>query len=134
MLTVTKRFTFDSAHHLPNHTGLCKFLHGHTYILEVTVGAGDAGLELFHEQGFFIDLKYLKDLVGDVLDRYDHTDLNKEIDTNPTAERLVMRLWGDIQANLPESVELVKLRLNETPNGWVTYTGSDPTFDHRVVL
>lgn len=38
MLTVTKKFKFDAAHMLSGHEGLCKNLHGHQYLLEVTVG------------------------------------------------------------------------------------------------
>ena len=35
--SITKRFTFEAAHSIPHHTGKCKNLHGHSYILEITV-------------------------------------------------------------------------------------------------
>ena len=36
-ISVTKIFKFDAAHFLPEHSGKCADLHGHTYRLEVTV-------------------------------------------------------------------------------------------------
>ena len=47
MIRVTKKFTFDAAHLLPKHPGLCQNLHGHTYHVEVTLQAphvNDAGM------------------------------------------------------------------------------------------
>ena len=36
-MKLSKIFTFDAAHHLPNYTGKCKNLHGHSYQFEVIV-------------------------------------------------------------------------------------------------
>ena len=36
---ITKRFTFEACHHLPNYNGKCANVHGHSYKLEVTVSA-----------------------------------------------------------------------------------------------
>jgi len=134
MLTATRRFTFDSCHVLPNHPGKCSRPHGHTYIVEVTVTPldNDYTHEVWKKQGFFIDFGLLKDKVARVLDKWDHHDLNG-VDPYPTAERLVLVLWNQLNSILYDSTPtccLVKLRLHETPNNWVEYDGSDHCFSH----
>src|SRR3989304_3773612 len=37
MLSVTKRFKFDAAHHLPYYEGKCFRRHGHRFFLDVSV-------------------------------------------------------------------------------------------------
>ena len=36
-MRVRRRFGFEAAHRLPNHPGKCRELHGHSYVLVVTV-------------------------------------------------------------------------------------------------
>ena len=36
-LSITKEFTFEAAHWLPDHQGSCNRPHGHSYILEIEV-------------------------------------------------------------------------------------------------
>ena len=59
MISVTKVFTFDSAHNLINYEGACRNLHGHTYKLEVTV-CGD-----INEMGMVCDFSELSLLIKD---------------------------------------------------------------------
>ena len=133
-LLLHRRFTFDAAHILPNHPGKCSRPHGHTYILEVSVQGSILNDDLWKEQRFFVDLGTVKSIVKAELDqRWDHFDLNQTVDDYPTAERLVHRMWEALAPRLlVEGVVLRHLRLNETPNGWVSYDGEDPIFDHRV--
>ncbi len=68
MTTVTKTVTFDAAHILTNHQGLCKNLHGHTYRVDVSV-AQDAEATA----DMVIDFKDLKAILEEViLARFDH--------------------------------------------------------------
>lgn len=39
MTTATKEFRFEAGHCLDGHKGKCKNLHGHNYVVEVTLGA-----------------------------------------------------------------------------------------------
>ena len=68
MITVTKTVTFDAAHVLTNHQGLCKNLHGHTYRVDVSVAqAKDDAADMV------IDFKDLKGIANEVIcDRFDH--------------------------------------------------------------
>jgi 6-pyruvoyltetrahydropterin/6-carboxytetrahydropterin synthase len=89
MLTITKKFEFSASHILPNHPGHCSNLHGHNYILEVTLGRN----ELHEKSGMIMDFGMLKGIVADqILNRVDHAHLNDVLgDMRPTAENLV--LW-----------------------------------------
>lgn len=112
MITVTKIFTFDSAHHLPFHKGKCKNLHGHTYKLEVTVcGRPD-------ENGMLIDFGDLKKIVSEkIIEKYDHKNLN-EFFEHPTAEIMV----GSIALELAETIPgISKVRLWETPTSYAEW-------------
>ena len=136
MLTATRRFTFDSMHVLPNHPGKCRRPHGHTYILEVTVVAVDTKVahDLWKHQGYFIDFGDLKNMIKAVLESWDHYDLGNQ-DEYPTAERLILKLWRQIEKEFcrgegPCPCDLVTLKLHETPNNWVEYDGHDYAFSH----
>jgi 6-pyruvoyltetrahydropterin/6-carboxytetrahydropterin synthase len=112
--TVTKILSFDAAHSLPDHNGLCRNVHGHTYSIEVTV-AGPV-LEGGSSDGMVIDFGDLKERIADlVVDCMDHQYLNDLFDFVPTAEALAAwsfdRLSG---AGLP----VVRVRLWETPTSY----------------
>lgn len=102
---VTRSFTFEAAHRLPWHPGRCKDLHGHSYRLEVTV-EGPVGPD-----GVVSDFADVKEVVKrEVVDRYDHTDLNDLLD-NPTAELIAHEAWKRLHA---AGLPLARLRLWET--------------------
>ncbi len=115
-MVIYKKFAFDSAHFLPNvpEGHKCKNMHGHTYNLTVFL-EGDLDTDL----QWVMDFKELKDVVKPVIDRIDHRLLNdiKGLE-NPTAERIVVWIWEQIEPKLPL---LSKLELNETPTSGAVY-------------
>lgn len=42
---ISKKWSFDAAHQLPNHDGKCANLHGHTYSVEVFLEAPDGQIK-----------------------------------------------------------------------------------------
>jgi len=113
MITVTKIFTFEAAHHLPFHKGKCKNLHGHTYKLEVTVsGTRDIN-------GLVIDFGDLKKIVSEkIIEKYDHKNLN-EFFKHPTAEVMVESIAWELKGTIPG---INKVRLWETPTSYAEWT------------
>ncbi|TVP75571.1 MAG: 6-carboxytetrahydropterin synthase [Gemmatimonadales bacterium] len=97
--------------------------HGHNYEIEVTVDG-----EIDPETGYVMDLKLLKDAIqGEVIDDVDHRNLNEQVSwlagVNPTTENLVVAIWNRLAPALPDSVELRRIVLRETPRNHVEYTG-----------
>ena len=132
---VTRRVHFSAAHRLAREDwseernrrvfGACSNprWHGHNYELDVTVEG-----EIDPETGFVMDLKALRDRVGErVVDDLDHRNLNLEVpwleDVNPTTENLVVRIWDRLERELPEGTSLARLVLWETPRNYVEYSG-----------
>ena len=90
-MLVTREFTFDSAHFLTDYYGKCERMHGHTYKLQVTLEGK------VQSNGLLIDFVVLKRIVKKyVLDKIDHQVLN-EIIENPSAERIVVWIWDQLQ-------------------------------------
>lgn len=128
MVSVTKTFRIEAAHHLPNHKGKCRFLHGHSYKLEVTV-VGPLNLDPGSaECGMIIDFSRLKKIVQEnIIEVYDHQNLNEHMD-NPTAENLCV-MWGRaIQKHLPHGLYVKSCKVWETHDSYAEYTADIPKF------
>jgi 6-pyruvoyltetrahydropterin/6-carboxytetrahydropterin synthase len=131
---VTRQVHFNSAHRLENPTrsqawnvkqyGPCSDIHGHNYVLEVTVaGRPDPAT------GYVVDLGDLKRVMNDaVADRCDHHNL-ADVDFLRglilSTENLAIAFWGEIEPRLPAG-RLHCVRLYETPRNFVDYFGSAP--------
>lgn len=106
---------------LPNHPGKCARLHGHSYRLEVALegplhGGGPAA-------GMVEDFDAVSRIVKEaVVSELDHRSLNELIE-NPTAENIVVWVWGHLAHRLPG---LAELTLWETPTACVVLRKGDP--------
>ena len=81
MYEVTIKKSFSAAHLLKEIGGKCEELHGHNFLVEVSVKA-----ESLNEEGLLIDFRVVKRWTDEVLEALDHKYLN-ELDyfknTNP---------------------------------------------------
>jgi len=132
MVYATRKFTFSAAHRYWRDEwpaeenarvfGHLTVVHGHNYVLEVTVrGPVDA------RTGMVMDLGELKRLVGEaVIARFDHADLNQDplfaSGSLPTTENLVRAMW-DLLGPKVGAERLYRLRLWEDPTFHVEYLG-----------
>lgn len=147
-LTVTRKFEFDAGHRIPNHQSLCKHLHGHRYVLEVTLTGTTIEQKDARDFGMMIDFGDIKHVIKTYLvdewDHaflvYDHDDIVKNflatmldhktvvLPCVPTAENLVAIAFAKIEVLLTEklahynqTLKLQHVRLYETPNCWADY-------------
>jgi 6-pyruvoyltetrahydropterin/6-carboxytetrahydropterin synthase len=138
---VTKRFTFEMAHALRCHDGLCAGIHGHSYVLDITI-AGEPAVAPDHpKDGMVIDFADLKDTVRPIVDRYDHALLLHERErgsmdpanalfrrviftsTQPTCENLLLTIVEELLPKMPEGTKLCAARLQETATSWAEWVG-----------
>ena len=139
MLKVTKIFRFELAHAIHGYNGLCKNIHGHSYILHVTVGAADGSDQYLPSTGFIIDFKDLKKIIKDaVVSPFDHGLILSEeylihhpemrkMDNlhiwkmEPSVENILLYIKHQISDKFPEGVSLVKLKLYETSDSYAEF-------------
>ena len=88
MLTITKRYTFEAAHHLPNHKGKCARPHGHSYKVDVTISGPLKPDEGQSDAGMVIDFDDLDAIVKPLIEMLDHHHLNTLLQFRTTAENI----------------------------------------------
>ena len=123
MLTIIKYFEFEAAHKLPKHPGKCKFVHGHSYKLEI----GISGL-INPDTGMIADFSQLKLMVKEmIIDRLDHSYFNElnlgEFPSScPTAENMVEWIVSQLQPRAALlGCEVVLVQLWETSGSRVEW-------------
>jgi 6-pyruvoyltetrahydropterin/6-carboxytetrahydropterin synthase len=139
MIQLTKRAEFCAAHYYANAAwseeenrrvfGECGDVHGHNYVLEVTIQG-----EPSPETGMVMDLRALKDLIVEVvLDRFDHKHLNRDVpyfkEKIPTPENLAVVIWELLEPRLEgrQGLRLHRIRLHEDGSSFVDYYGERTT-------
>lgn len=133
------------AHALNGYDGLCKNIHGHTYHLSVTFLGEVLDDPESPENGLVVDFSTIKDIVKSrVIDDFDHTLVlmaNSPIsrggnleqfyerilytEFQPSCENLLLEIKRKIEPVIPEKVELVRIRLDETPGSYAEWLKSD---------
>lgn len=139
MLSVTKIFRFETAHAIHGYNGHCKNIHGHSYVLHVTVSHAEEGGSYLPSPGFIYDFKELKQLVNKaVISRFDHQLILSEAyirdhDTTmhfenltvwkmePTAENILLYIRDELGKELPKNIVLYRLKLYETNDSYAEW-------------
>jgi 6-pyruvoyltetrahydropterin/6-carboxytetrahydropterin synthase len=142
---LTKEFRFEMAHALWNYDGLCKNIHGHSYILFVTVIGEPITDENNPKLGMVMDFGDLKKIVSEeVVDQLDHSvvlskatpnleQLNIDqmferffiTDYQPTCENMIVDFADRISKRLPQDVTLHSLKLHETATSFAEWYAED---------
>jgi len=73
-MKISKQFRFEASHQIQNHLGKCANLHGHSWILTVTVEG-----PLFLETGMVMDFFDIKSCVQPLVNFLDHSHLGSGI-------------------------------------------------------
>ena len=98
MWLISTEAKFSAAHQLHGYSGKCEKLHGHNFKVKVTVET-----HTLQEIGLGIDFKELKVMLIDVIEKFDHCNLNElpEFETlNPTAENIAKLIWDNLNSKL----------------------------------
>jgi len=143
-IRITKQFNFEMAHALYGYDGPCKNIHGHSYLLSVTVIGQPIKDPANVKHGMVMDFTDLKIIIRPIIERLDHaTILNAEsphkalseknllfdklvlVNYQPTCENMLVDIATQIKTQLPENVELHHLRLQETATSYAEWFAED---------
>jgi 6-pyruvoyltetrahydropterin/6-carboxytetrahydropterin synthase len=140
--TITRKLEFDAGHRIPDHRSQCRNLHGHRYVLEITLQGDLVETEGAPDRGMVMDFADVKALAMEhLVNLWDHAfivfkgdeqvrtflDSMHEhktvvLDRIPTVENLAAEafriLSGVYDAHYGVNLKLKRVRLYETPNCW----------------
>lgn len=141
-MQITRRLEFDAGHRIPDHQSQCRHLHGHRYVIEITLRGSVIQASGDPANGMVMDFSEVKSLACQhLVDAWDHAFLAFRGDTPivdflatlpghktvlldvvPTAENLAAlafstldRVYLDRYGN---QLRLERVRIFETPNCW----------------
>lgn len=145
-MEITTRLEFDAGHRIPNHKSQCRNLHGHRYVIEITLRGEIITEEHLSESGMVMDFSDVKQIAREyVVDVWDHAFLVYKEDqvvldflnslpdhktiifpTVPTAENMAQEAFNILNnqynAIYGNQLTLHRVRLYETPNSWADAT------------
>lgn len=145
-MEITTRLEFDAGHRIPYHNSQCRNLHGHRYVLEITLTGDIIKKEKTSENGMVMDFSDVKRIAREsVVDVWDHAFLVHKNDlvvldflnslpdhktvifqTVPTAENMAAEAFSILQDQYQDTygnhLKLARVRLYETPNSWADAT------------
>ncbi|HQU87837.1 MAG TPA: 6-carboxytetrahydropterin synthase QueD [Denitromonas sp.] len=145
-MRITRRLEFDAGHRIPDHASQCKHLHGHRYVIEITLTGDIIRADGNPANGMVMDFGDIKRIAKThLVDQWDHAFLAYRgdapivnflaslpdhktvlLDAVPTAENLVVIAFRILDAQYKDSfgnhLRLERVRLYETPNCWADAT------------
>ncbi len=144
-IRLTKVFNFEMAHALWNYDGPCRNIHGHSYVLAVTLIGEPIQDANNPKYGMVVDFGEIKKWVKNrIVDEFDHSLLiSNQADTSeinasmqmfsrlrmvnfqPTCENLLIYIAEIIKEQLPENIHLHSLKLQETASSWAEWYADD---------
>lgn len=140
MIRLTKIFHFEMAHAINNFPGICRYIHGHSYKLHVTVSSKHDIEKYIESPGYIIDFKDLKDVVfNEVILQLDHKLLLSEDyiknnpglamhgnlvkwEAEPTVENLLVFVRKKLKDSLPSHITLTGLKIFETADSFAEWS------------
>lgn len=139
MIQITKIFRFEMAHAIYGYAGKCKNIHGHSYVLHVTVADNSDENYFISAPGFIIDFKQLKKIINEtVIHKLDHQLVlsNQYVQSNgllqrheniflwemePSVENMLIYIKQNLQSAFPTEIRLIKLKLFETADSYAEW-------------
>ena len=130
-MKVAKEFNWEMGHRLPEHFGLCKNIHGHSYRMIVEF---EGELD---EQGMIIDFYDVEKIINPIIEKLDHAFMVNEndkdvisflkkmnskkvvVDSESTVENISKYLLEEIsKSKLPATVKKINVRVFETADDY----------------
>ena len=126
-MKIAKEFHWEMGHRLPEHFGLCKNIHGHSYKMIVEF---EGELD---EQGMVIDFYDVEKIIVPIIDELDHAFMVKDDDKltlefleKLNSKKVVINFFATVENickyisdkiiknNLPKNIKFIIVRVYET--------------------
>lgn len=147
-MAITKKFNFESAHRLYGHEGKCRYLHGHSYKLELSISGP---LDPLYR---IVDFDVIKSLIGGWINNHlDHNTILHRMDplvanTNPEVRQFIFGrepfllnnhptvecmadflFYQSYKILKPRGLRVAKIKLWETESNYALVLGSGRSDD-----
>jgi len=120
MYTISVEQHFDAAHYLRGYQGKCEALHGHRFRVVASIEATQ-----LDDTGMAFDFTLLKQHLGEIIDRLDHTCLNDIApfdEINPSSENIATTIYRELNPKLAGApVSLSCIEVWESPQSRAAY-------------
>lgn len=110
---------FSAAHNLRAYQGKCEHLHGHNWQVDLRLAGEEVG-----EDGMLLDFRDAREILRDVLDRFDHAYLNEVSPfdrLNPSSENLARVIAEAVVQRLPAHVRVAAVTAWESDRCGATW-------------
>ena len=87
-MQISKTYTFEAAHQIPNHSGKCRNLHGHSYVVTVYLFG-----VVNRDTGMVLDYAVMDDIIKPVIDRMDHSFLQTGRETQAVSDPQAQKFY-----------------------------------------
>lgn len=120
MFEIGVKGRFSAAHQLKGYAGKCAVPHGHNWDVEVFLRGNELA-----SSGMLLDFQEIKRALGNILGRFDHTDLNT-VDIlkgmNPTSENIAKVIYHAMANEMKETAcHVHRVCVHETPETAASY-------------
>ncbi|MBN1633309.1 MAG: 6-carboxytetrahydropterin synthase [Ignavibacteria bacterium] len=137
-MKISKEFRWEMGHRIPEHEGLCKNVHGHSYKMIVEVSGEIA------ENGMIIDFYDFGQIINPIIENLDHAFLCQKgdellidflknnnmkyvvTDFQSTVENICIYLAnltaGKIDRSKYSNINGISVKIFETPNSYAEYS------------
>lgn len=114
------RTSFAAAHRLREYEGNCEKLHGHNWLVEVTVESGT-----LDSRGMAIDFRVMKAGLAELLSGLDHRYLNDipPFDAvNPSSEHIARYIYEKMEGKIPAPARVARVTVWESDDARAEYS------------
>ena len=124
MYEVTIKQSFSAAHMLNEIGDTCEKLHGHNFVVEISVCS-----IVLSEEGILIDFRILKQWADEILKEFDHkylNDISYFKDTSPSSENIARYIYDRISEKVKKrNLDVSRVTIWESEDARASYYGNN---------
>lgn len=120
LYSLTIRASFAAAHRLREYEGNCEQLHGHNWLVELSVES-----DRLDARGMALDFRLMKLALSDLLSGLDHKYLNEIppfTGENPSSENLARHIFEQMQGRIPPPARVSRVTVWESEDARAEYS------------